>query len=109
MLIVGCLWRHAVALMRLAVHALLASSTPKWASTVPALIAAIAVLMVLRKTLIIVSPHVIEHWTFAAVWMVTYLVHVVRGIVIAIWAIAAIRICTVLSAALPVALLLLQH
>ena len=105
MLVVRSLWGHAIALVRLTVHALFPSTSSK-RTAVSTLTPAVSELRVVCKILFIISTDVVEHRPFAPICMVTYLVHI-RLIVSVGIVRMTIRISTMLTTALPLRLLLL--
>lgn len=105
MLVVGCLRRHAITWLWLAVHALLAG-TPRKGCSIAALAASVSELAILGKKLVIETTGVVVHGPIAPECMVTYLVRIcliVRAM--KVW--MAIRISPMLSPTLPLRLLLL--
>lgn len=106
MLIIGRLRVHAVSLMGLSIHPLLAASTSEWSSSVATLTATIPELSIVCKILIIIlTADVVKHRTITAIWMiVTYLVHV-RIVLARIVVWMPIRVC-MLTSSLALSLLL---
>ena len=115
MLVVGCLlWRHAVSLMRLTVHALLASGpAAKRSAPIATVAATIPKLRIMCEILFIISTDIVKHGTLPTVRMGTYLlVHIgrkvrARVVRVAIWVRG--MLASTLSLSLLLLLLLLQH